>query len=130
PGSGAGGDLMNGTSGYGTSGYGAGEVIIPVDMTGYVNQPALGVAGPWYVFSDGLGSNGAPPGDCEVSGHPVSECAAVTTPAPGAFPNVLGAMRTAGTVERIGNIPGMTGCPMTPVCDYQSQWGAGIGVHL
>ncbi len=118
-------------SGGGT-GTGGTAIPLPSDMTGYVEVDTLGIKGAWYSYGDGIGSDGTTAtGDCEAAGHMVSECSSITTPMFGSFPNMNSSMCTAGTVAKVINLTGMTGCPTTSAsCDYSAIFGAGIGIDL
>jgi hypothetical protein len=86
---------------------------------------ALGVQGPWYAYSDGVGFDGSSAtGICEArGGHPPAACSSIITPAVGSFPNVGGKMCTSGTAAMV--IAGASGLP-----DYANITGAGIGLDL
>ena len=120
------------TSAGGGSATGS-EVALASDPTGYVDLPTLGIMGAWYSYGDGIGSDGkTATGNCEAKGmHMVSECSNITTPTFGSFANMNSSMCTAGTVAKVINLVGMTGCPATSTaCDYSNIFGAGIGLDL
>jgi len=118
--------------GGGTSCADPTRIPLPPDATGWIDPSALcdtiGVQGSWYVFGDQYGD-----ATCLKPGlHMPAECAVITTPDPfaDAFPNVNGAMHTAGVVEQILPCPAglmTSGCPSN---DYANMWGAGIGFDL
>ncbi|HEY4156508.1 MAG TPA: hypothetical protein VGM29_00365 [Polyangiaceae bacterium] len=131
------GGFINGTGGTGIASGGASvgtsdEVLMPIDATGFMNDPSFGIQGPWYAYGDGQGPDGlVSSGDCERIGHPPDACSHINTPSFGPFMNAGGALFTSGTVEMVTDVPGSMGCPMLQTsCDYSSQWGAGIGVDL
>ncbi|MFZ5897404.1 MAG: hypothetical protein ACOY0T_40500 [Myxococcota bacterium] len=125
-----GSDDSNGSGGSGgmgnvggNGGMGNSDLELKADATGYVQNDAIGIKGAWYAYADSIGSNGMPPGNCQTIGmHPDSECAQVTSPAPGSFPNTDNKLCTEGTVEAVGMLNGMP--------DYSNQWGAGIGLDF
>ena len=104
-------------------------VLITPGPTGLVlsSSNALGVQGPWYSFSDGVGGDGSTAtGICEARGlHAAAQCSTVTTPAVGSFPNTGGKMCTSGKVAVVIAAVGTTGLP-----DYANITGAGIGLDL
>ncbi|HEY2406407.1 MAG TPA: hypothetical protein VGI10_10415 [Polyangiaceae bacterium] len=131
------GGFISGTGGTGIASGGASvgisdEVLMPIDVAGFMSDPSFGIQGPWYAYGDGQGPDGlVSSGDCERIGHPPNACAHINTPSFGPFMNAGGAMFTSGTVETVTDVPGSMGCPMVQLsCDYSSQWGAGIGVDL
>jgi hypothetical protein len=107
-----------------------GLTVVPLTPTGtgYVDNVNLGIVGSWYVYGDGLGQNGAPPGNCESVGmHPASACSSVTSPAPsgdagsaGFPPNAQGAMCLSGTAAQIVGTPP----------DYSNIFGIGLGLDF
>lgn len=115
-----------GSGGGGTSGNLTG-VLLPPNETGFVpaDSNELGVVGSWYTYGDGIGSTGAPPGDCQGAGHTDAECSKIDSPAAGSFPNTGGKMCTSGTVAKVIDMVGKPGMP-----DYGKIWGAGIGLDL
>jgi hypothetical protein len=123
---------MTGTAGTtGTAGAGAG--VLPVDPTGFVSAPMLGIQGAWYGYGDGQGTDGTVAmSDCVLKGmHMATDCSVITTPMYGSFPQTTpGKMCTSGTVAKV--IMGSVGCtaPATTCADYSNLFGAGIGLDL
>jgi hypothetical protein len=121
-----------GTAGMtGTGGASAG--LLPVDMSGFVSAPTLGIQGSWYGYGDGQGSDGMiPTSDCVMKGmHTAADCSKITAPPFGSFPQTTpGSMCTSGTVAKV--IMGSVGCtaPATMCPDYSNLFGAGIGLDL
>ncbi|MES1204942.1 MAG: hypothetical protein ABUS79_03310 [Pseudomonadota bacterium] len=116
-----------GNVGVGTGGYtGDGTAIVP-SATGVIDRRgnAYGIEGGWYALSDGAGSDGrTATGDCEMAGHPMSACSAVTAPPHGSFPNTAGRMCVTGTLAVVSNHP-TTGMP-----DWEHIWGVTMGFDL
>jgi hypothetical protein len=109
------------------------EVPLPSDMTGFVSVTQLGIQGAWYAYGDGVGPDGmAATGNCQKVGmHLAAECSSITAPLFGEFPNTDSKMCTSGTVAKVINLTGMTGCPATSAsCDYSNIFGAGIGLDV
>ncbi|MEO8902861.1 MAG: hypothetical protein ABI627_15170 [Polyangiaceae bacterium] len=111
----------------------AGAILLPVDDTGFVSLPTLGIQGAWYGYGDGQGKDGTVAmSDCVLKGmHMPSDCSKIDTPLFGAFPQATpGKMCTSGTVAKV--IPGMVGCsaPATTCADFSNLLGAGIGLDL
>jgi hypothetical protein len=127
--SGAGGS-SSGTGGTtGTGGTSPGVVPLIPDSMGYVQNPSLGLMGPWYAFSDGVGLDGTTAsGDCELKGgNPYSACSQVTTPGTSSFPptdTINYKMCTSGTVAKV------IVDPLSTTLDYSNIWGAGIGLDF
>jgi hypothetical protein len=103
-------------------------VLITPGPTGLVlgSSNTLGVQGPWYSFSDGVGVDGSTAtGICEARGlHTAAQCSSVTTPAVGSFPNTGGKMCTSGKVAMV------IAAVATGLPDYANITGAGIGLDL
>ncbi|HET6150772.1 MAG TPA: hypothetical protein VFH68_24760 [Polyangia bacterium] len=124
-GTGGGGGAGGRVGAGGAGGFaGAGLALTP-DATGWIDKAtnAYGVQGNWYGFSDGVGLDAqTSSGPCELAGHPVSACSAVTSPLPGSgFPNSGGRMCATGVAARVvANLT--TGLP-----DYGAIYGATIG---
>jgi hypothetical protein len=125
------GGSSSGTGGTtGTGGTSPGVVpLIPDTTTGYVQNAALGVMGPWYAFSDGVGLDGTTAsGDCELKGgNPYTACSQVITPGTTGFPPsdaINYKMCTSGTVAKVIVDPG------SGTLDYSNIWGAGIGLDF
>jgi len=106
---------------------GAGFTAVPIlpDSSGWVDASfnSVGLQGAWYRFADSLGANDAPPGICQLAGHPDAACSVITSPQAGAFPNVGGRMCASGTAAKAVDTPAMAGVP-----DYVHIDGAGIGL--
>lgn len=122
-----GGSGTGGASGGGGSGGNLTGVALVPNETGFVPADSndLGIVGSWYTYGDGIGSTGAPPGDCQGAGHTDAECSKIDSPAAGSFPNTGGKMCTSGTVAKVIDMVGKPGMP-----DYGKIWGAGIGLDL
>jgi hypothetical protein len=103
------------------------------DPTGFVapvtalNPPIVGA---WFVYGDGLGENGAPPGNCDsadAGAHMPSQCSMITSPAPptdggtASFPQM-----TPGTMCLSGTAAQVIGTPP----DYSNIFGIGMGLDL
>jgi hypothetical protein len=114
-----------------------------VDPTGYVSTTALGIQGAWYGYGDGWGTNGAPPGVCEMVGmHPESACSSITFPLPpsasdagegGAVATFSqttpGTMCLSGTAAKVlACVAADTTC--APPSDYSNMFGIGIGLDF
>ncbi|MEO8900540.1 MAG: hypothetical protein ABI488_02820 [Polyangiaceae bacterium] len=134
----AAGAASTGTAGAASTGTAgapaaAGDVLLPVDTTGFVSLPTLGIQGAWYGYGDGQGSDGTVPmSDCILKGmHMATDCSVITAPPYGSFPQTTpGMMCTSGTVAKV--IMGSVGCtaPATTCPDYSNLFGAGIGLDL
>jgi hypothetical protein len=123
---GTGGSMTTGSGG--SMGGGTDKVLVP-DDTGYVMDGDTGIMGAWYIYGDGLGMTGTPPGDCQAKGmHADSDCStimyAATKTLPGAgFPqDMSGKMCIKGTGAKV--IPYM-GAP-----DYSNIFGIGMGLDF
>ena len=109
------------------------DVLLPSDATGYVKVETLGVQGAWYSYGDGIGPDGmAATGNCQAVGmHMAAECSTITAPLFGSFDNMDSKMCTSGTVAKVIDLTGKTGCPATSAsCDYSNIFGAGIGLDV
>jgi hypothetical protein len=118
----------SGTGGATATGGTSGVIALVPDSVGYVQNTTLGLMGPWYAFSDGIGlDNTTASGDCELKGgNPYSACSQVSTPSPGSFPPsdaTTAKMCTAGTVAKVISDTAST-------LDYSNIWGAGIGLDF
>jgi hypothetical protein len=114
----------------------AGTMPVPItpDPGGYVgpSSNSLGIQGAWYGYGDDWGTNGAPPGDCEVKGmHMTSQCSSITFPPPAMVPDggdagAVGAFpqTTPGTMCLSGTAAKVLGS------DYSNMFGIGIGLDL
>jgi len=129
-GGGSGGTGMTGsggsTGGGGTSG--GGTTLVP-DDTGYVMDADTGIMGAWYIYGDGIGMTGMPPGDCQAKGmHMDSECstvmyAATATLAGAGFPqDTPGKMCIKGNGAKVINLMGAP--------DYSNIFGIGMGLDF
>jgi hypothetical protein len=109
-------------------------VAITPDPGGYVapSTNTVGIQGAYYGYGDCWGTNGAPPGDCEVKGsHSTAQCSAITFPAapdPDAGTGDAGAsapytQTTPGTMCLKGTAAKVIGTPP----DYSNIFGIGIG---
>jgi hypothetical protein len=93
---------------------------------------ATGISGAWYAFGDGWGSNGRPPGNCEMVGkHDAGQCSVITSPKPsvdaGAEAGVSGFPWTAPQEFCLeGYAAQVIGSPD----DYSNIFGIGFGVNL
>jgi hypothetical protein len=94
---------------------------------------SVNIAGSWYAYGDDLGTNGAPPGNCEtVGGFTMMQCSQITSPAPAVMtdagvmgnfvPDPTGAMCMTGTAAKV---PMKAGAP-----DYSDVFGIGIGLDF
>lgn len=129
------GTITSGTAGAsGAPGrFATAEAILPVDATGFVSLPTLGIRGAWYGYGDGQGSDGTvASSDCVKLGmHSPADCSAISTPPFGYFPQITpGKMCTSGTAAEVVN--GRVGCtpPVTTCWDFRYLYGAGIGLDL
>jgi len=104
-------------------------VPLTPSMTGYVDVTSIGLVGAWFTYGDGLGANGAPPGQCETTGmHTTAQCSSVTSPpgppadgGPASFPpNATGGICLSGTAAQIIGTPP----------DYSNIFGIGMGLNL
>jgi hypothetical protein len=115
---------------------GANVTLVPSE-SGWIDHEdagnAVGVQGGWYVYGDQYGPGETDARCIRVGLHQPSECAVVTSPPPPpamGFPNIEGAMHTAGSVEKVLPCTAdqtTSGCPDH---DYLNMWGAGIGLDL
>jgi hypothetical protein len=108
---------------------------ITPDQGGYVSPGSntVGIVGPWYPYGDGLGTNGAPPGDCEVKGgHTTAQCSSITFPGPpdggsgDGGSSVSFPQTTPGTMCLSGAAAQVLGSPP----DYSNMFGIGIGLDF
>jgi hypothetical protein len=110
-------------------------VAITPDSGGYVgpSSNSLGIQGAWYGYGDDWGTNGAPPGDCEVKGmHMTSQCSSITFPLPAMVSDAGGdagavaafPQTTPGTMCLSGTAAKVIGS------DYSNMFGIGIGIDL
>ncbi len=110
-------------------------VAITPDSGGYVgpSSNSLGIQGAWYGYGDDWGTNGAPPGDCEVKGmHMTSQCSSITFPLPAMVSDAGGdagavaafPQTTPGTMCLSGTAAKVLGS------DYSNMFGIGIGLDL
>jgi hypothetical protein len=113
-----------------------GGTAVPLtpDANGYLGPSSnpIGILGAWYAYSDGWGSNGAPPGVCETTGlHPASACSTITFPPAASasdagdggftstFPqSTLGTMCLSGTAAKVLG------------AEYSNMFGIGIGLDF
>jgi len=115
----------------------ANVTVVPSD-SGWVDRDdacnSLRIQGAWHVYGDQYDSPETRARCITVGSHLPSECALVTAPVPPpalGFPNLNGALTTAGTTEEILGCPagsealalGMIGCPSV---DFANMIGAGI----
>jgi hypothetical protein len=113
-----------------------GTTAVPLlpDANGFLGSSSnpIGIQGPWYAFSDGWGTNGAPPGVCEtVGGHPASACSTITFP-PAASPSDAGDGGLTSTFPQ--STPGtmcLSGTATQVIAaDYTDMFGIGIGLDF
>jgi hypothetical protein len=114
-------------------------VVITPDPGGYVSPSSntIGITGAWYAYGDCLGTNGAPPGDCEAKGnHTTAQCSSITFPPPpsadagsadagGAGPFT---QTTPGTMCLSGTAAKVLGT--APNYDYSNMFGIGMGLDF
>jgi hypothetical protein len=82
----------------------------------------LNLVGSSFVYGDGLGPGGFPPGACQTTGgHPSSECSVITFPAPGTSPQT-----TPSTMCLSGTVAQVIGSPP----DYADIYGIAMGVSF
>jgi hypothetical protein len=141
PDSGSASSSGGGSSGSSSGGTEAGTTctlatgtLVPLTAsnTGYVMVPSVNIVGAWFAYGDGLGANGAPPGQCETNTnpgpHPMSACSSITFPPgppadggtnsfPPDPPNPVGTMCLSGTAAQVIGTPP----------DYSNIFGIGIG---
>jgi hypothetical protein len=117
------------------------DIPLTPNNTGYVSASAINLAGAWFAYGDELGTNGAPPGDCQTTGgFPSSECSMITFPpgpatgpdaGPATFPpfpladggpGPLGTMCLSGVAAQVPAV-GAT-------FDYSDVFGIGIGLDF
>jgi len=117
-----------GGSGSGGSSGGGNEKVLTPGDTGYVMDADTGIMGAWYIYADNLGSNGKPPGNCQMKGmHPDSDCstimyAATATLSEGFPQDTPGKMCIKGTAAKVIN--------MGTSPDYSNIFGIGMGLDL
>jgi hypothetical protein len=107
------------------------SVPLMPDANGYIDPSSntLGIQGSWYAYGDDWGTNGAPPGVCEVMGmHMASACSTITSPPPatmvdGGFMSSFMQM-TPGTMCLSGTAAKVVGG------DYSNIFGIGIGLDF
>jgi hypothetical protein len=144
-GSTSGGSTSSG-SGSGSSSGGVAEaspgtlnVALTPTNTGYVSVSSINLVGAWFSYGDELGSNGAPPGDCQNAGFTGSQCSSIAFPpgpstgpeaGPATFPPfpVDGGPGTLGTMCLSGVAAQVPDLGATP--DYSAVFGIGIGLDF
>ena len=94
---------------------------------------SLGIQGAWYAYGDDWGTNGAPPGDCEIKGmHAASACSSITFPPPAMASDAGGRRITVPRSRR--STPGtmcLSGTAAKVVgSDYSNMFGIGIGLDF
>jgi hypothetical protein len=112
---------------------GTGVPLAP-DPNGYLgpSSNSVGIQGAWYAYGDDWGSNGAPPGDCEVKGmHASSTCSTITFP-PAATASDAGDGGYTSTFPQ--STPGtmcLSGTAAKVLAsDYSNMFGIGIGLDF
>ena len=129
---GAGGGGTGGTGGTAGTGGAAGLAYLNADAMGEVQNPAVGVIGPWYSYGDDVGPSAGSGGidssnsTCELAGFPMSDCTQITSPTPGLpfAPTDLATstMCTSGTAGMVRTKAGSA--------DYSDIWGGGIALDF
>ena len=108
--------------------------LTPVDA-GNPSVFPFGIVGGWYAYGDGYGTNGLPPGQCEMGGYMPSQCSTITFPPPPlplATDAGLGAYPQGGPD---GGNPGAiclsgTAAQVTPYPQGGAIYGIGLGFDL
>jgi hypothetical protein len=110
-------------------------VALAPDPNGYLgpSSNSLGIQGAWYAYGDDWGTNGAPPGDCEVKGmHAASACSSITFPLPAMLSDAGGDAGYTSTFPQ--STPGtmcLSGTAAKVLAsDYSNMFGIGIGLDL
>jgi hypothetical protein len=144
-GSGSGGSTSSGSGSGSSSGVveaSPGTLNVPLTPTdtGYVSVSAINLVGAWFAYGDELGSNGAPPGDCQkTGGFMASQCSMITFPpgpstgpeaGPATFPPfpVDGGPGPLGTMCLSGKAAQVPAVGAT--FDYSDVFGIGIGLDF
>jgi hypothetical protein len=110
-----------------------GVALMP-DPNGYLgpSSNSLGIQGAWYGYGDDWGTNGAPPGDCEVKGmHAASACSSITFPPPASASDAGDAGFTSSFTQATPGTMCLSGTAAKVLAsDYSNMFGIGIGLDF